>query len=244
MPPAENNMKICDIHTHILPGVDDGAQSLPQALDMLENAAASDVEFLVVTPHYNCPGSFEQEHLREQFRQLCHAAAHIPVKLGFGAEVHVTDDLPDLLAAGACPTVNGSRYLLTEFPFSWKKDAFAPMLEKILSAGFVPLVAHPERYDAVIQNPAAVIPWLDLGCHIQLTGASIVGKYGNRIQKASEYLLKDGLVCCVASDAHGVQRRSNNLLEVQSYLTLYHSRQCANALLWDNPMKIWRDETF
>ena len=237
-------MKICDMHTHVLPGVDDGAQNLSQALEMLVNAAASNVEHLIVTPHCNCPGSFPQAHLKEQFRRLQRAAAHIPVKLGFGAEVHATDDLPALLAQGTCPTLNGSRYLLTEFPFSWEKDAFVPMLEAILSAGYVPLIAHPERYDAVIRDPATVIPWLELGCHIQLTGASIVGKYGSRIQKTSEYLLKNGLVCCVASDAHGVQKRNNNLLEVQSYLTLYYSRQFANALLWVNPMKIWRDETF
>lgn len=227
-----------------MPGVDDGAQSLPQALEMLENAAASNVEYLIVTPHYNCPGSFGQEYLREQFCQLYRSAAHIPVKLGFGAEVHVTDTMPALLASQDFPTLNGSRYLLTEFPFTWKAEMFLPMLEQILYAGYIPLVAHPERYDAVIRDPATVIPWLDLGCHIQLTGASIVGKYGSRIQKTSDFLLKNGLVCCVASDAHGVLRRSNNLLEVQSYLTLYYSRQCAKALLWDNPMKIWRDETF
>lgn len=237
-------MKICDIHTHILPGVDDGAQTISQALQMLKNAAASDVEYLMLTPHCNRTEREDRLCLQEQFQLLRREAAGIPVNLGLGAEVHVTDRMPAQLKAGSFPTLNGSRYLLTEFPFSWEHENFLPMLEQILSLGYIPLVAHPERYDAVIRNPATVIPWLERGCHVQLTGASIVGKYGSRIRQTSEYLLKNGLVCCVASDAHGVEGRTNNLLEAQSNLTLYYSRQCAKALLWDNPMKIWRDETF
>ena len=236
-------MKICDIHTHILPGVDDGAQNLSQALQMLENAAASDVEYLAVTPHCNRVAT-ECCDLQERFALLCRAATGIPVKLALGAEVHVTAQLPTLLESGIFPTINGSRYLLTEFPTRWNASDFLPMLKKILSLGYIPVVAHPERYDAVIHNPAAVIPWLEHGCHVQLTGAGIVGKYGNRVRQTAQYLLKNQLVCCVASDAHGSENRNNNLLEVQSYLTLYHSRQCANALLWENPMKIWRDEAF
>ena len=244
MMPAENNMKICDIHTHVLPGMDDGAQNLSEALQMLENAVASDVEYLIVTPHCNRTEGAEQIDLQDAFVRLRHASVGIPLKLALGAEVHVTDCLPALLKARRFPTLNGSRYLLTEFPFFWEAEAFLPMLEQIRMLGYVPVVAHPERYDAVIRDPAQIFSWLELGCHIQLTGASVVGKYGNRVQRASEFLLKNGLVCCVASDAHGAQSRSNNLLEVQSYLTLYHSRQCAKALLWDNPMKIWRDADF
>ena len=244
MKPAEENMKICDIHTHILPGVDDGAQTMAESLEMLRNAVASDVEYLAVTPHYNPSEAVDPGYLRERFARLCDAAAEIPIKLALGAEIHVTDSLPQLLKAGVLPTINESRYLLTEFPFSRKTQDFLPVLEQIRAGGYIPVVAHPERYDAVIQEPGVVYSWLERGCHVQLTGASIVGKYGARVRRTSEFLLKNGLVCCVASDAHGTESRNNNLLEVQSYLSLYHSQQCAKALLWENPMKIWRDEAF
>ncbi len=237
-------MKICDIHTHILPGVDDGAQTMEQALQMLRNAAASDVEYLVVTPHCNRPDGQGDPDLQTVYERLCRESACIPVKLALGAEVHVTQNLPELLGRRAFPTINGSRYLLTEFPFHWEKAQFLSMLERICDLGYVPVVAHPERYHAVLQAPELVYPWLDLGCHMQLTAGSIVGKYGTRVQKTAAYLLKNGLVCCVASDAHGTDSRNNNLLEVQSYLSLYHSRQCAKALLWDNPMHIFRNEAF
>ena len=237
-------MKICDIHTHVLPGVDDGAQTIGEALRMLKNAAASDVECLVVTPHCNRADGQNMFDLRLAFEQLCLESAQIPVKLALGAEVHVTEQLPALLRQNVFPTINGSRYLLTEFPFGWETAQFVPMLEKIFGLGYVPVIAHPERYQALWTAPDQVYTWLDMGCHIQLTADSIVGKCGTRPQKCAAYLLKKGLACCVASDAHGLGSRNNNLLEVQSYLSLYYSRQCANALLWENPMTIFLNETF
>lgn len=244
MKPAEKNMNICDIHTHVLPGVDDGAQSLSQALEMLENAAASDVTHLLATPHCNRLPGADTVPVPLQFETLRRAAEHIPVTLGLGAEVHVTPQLPKLLQEQAFPTLNGSRYLLTEFPLNYEAEQFLPMLEHILRLGYVPVVAHPERCDAVIRNPAAVAQWLEQGCHVQLTGAGILGKQGEPVRRTCEYLLKNGLVCCVASDAHNTRGRDNNLLEVQAYLSLYYSRPCAEALLMKNPMKLWHDEPF
>ena len=211
---------------------------------MLRNAAASDVECLILTPHCNRPDRQDQPDLQMAYGRLCQHSKEIPVKLALGAEVHVTEALPSLIQKQDFLTLAGSRYLLTEFPFHWESTDFLPMLEKILASGYVPVVAHPERYDAVFRNPRLVYDWLDLGCHIQLTGGSVVGKYGTKVQKCADYLIKNGLVCCVASDAHGIHSRSNNLLEVQSYLSLYYSRQCARALLWENPMTIFENGTF
>lgn len=236
-------MKICDIHTHVLPGVDDGAQNMEQALQMLHNAAASDVAYLVATPHCNRPGQPVVD-LAPVFDRLLTAATQIPVKLALGAEVHVSEDLPLLLKKKAFPTIAGGRYLLTEFPFDWDAEAFMPMLESICDLGYLPVIAHPERYHALMAQPELVYPWLELGCHLQLTAGSIVGKYGSKPQNCAAFLLKNGLACCVASDAHGVQSRNNNLLEVESYLSLYYSRRCANALLWENPMTIFQNQIF
>lgn len=236
-------MKICDIHTHVLPGVDDGAQTMEQALQMLKNAAASDVSYLVATPHCNRPGQPRLD-FAPIFDRLLAESGNIPVKLALGAEVHVTKDLPQLLKKKAFPTIGGGHYLLTEFPFDWAPRAFMPMLESICDLGYLPVIAHPERYHALMERPELVYPWLELGCHVQLTAGSIVGKYGTKPQKCAAYLLKNGLACCVASDAHGLQSRSNNLLEVESYLSLYYSRQCAQALLWENPMTIFQNKNF
>lgn len=238
-------MKLCDLHTHILPGVDDGAPTMEYALQMLRNAYASDVEMLAVTPHCNVPfgpKNYWGQALQTRFLELQQAARDIPVQLVPGGEVRVTEDLPLLLKQGKLPTINGSRYLLTEFSVDTREDAFSRALREILDCGLVPLVAHPERYIAVCSNPGIVEQWLNMGCHLQLTGCSILGEYGKTVQRTAAFLLKHDMVACMASDAHGVNRRSNYLMEVCNHLMVQYSKACAGCLLYENPMRICRDE--
>ena len=236
-------MKIYDLHTHVLPGVDDGAPNLECALQMLKNAAASDVSLLAVTPHCNCGrGNYLDADLKQRFRALQQAAKDIPVQLVLGGEVRVNADLPGYLRQGLLPTLNGSRYLLTEFLPDTRVCDFVPALQEIRMQGYIPLVAHPERYEAVCQDPQIVIPWLDMGCHLQLTGASILGSYGKTVQHTTAFLLKNDLVACVASDAHGQVRRSNFIMDVFDHLTVRYSKQYAGCLMYENPMRICHDE--
>ena len=240
-----NFMKLCDLHTHILPGADDGAPTMECALQMLNNALASDVEMLAVTPHCNGPYGKENyldQSLQDRFSQLQQAAKDIPVALVLGAEVFADDRLISHLQQGVIPTINGSRYLLTEFPVDTPQMAFAQTLQNILQAGFVPLIAHPERYAAVCNAPQTVLQWLDMGCHLQLTGGSISGEYGKTVQRTAEALLKNDLVACIASDAHGLHKRSNYLLDVYDHLMVRYSKQYARCLMYENPMRICRND--
>ncbi len=232
-------MKICDLHTHVLPGVDDGAPTMEYALQMLENAVASDVTMLAVTPH--CGGScgnYLDGDLQQRFSRLQQAAADLPVELVLGAEVWADAQLPHALAQGKLPTIHRSRYLLTEFAADSTPEDFATALESILKQGYVPLIAHPERYAAVCKRPETVLQWLDMGCHLQLTGSSILGEYGKTVQQTAAVLLKNDLVACVASDAHGLHSRSNYLLDVYDHLVVRYNRQFAACLMYENPMAI------
>lgn len=238
-------MKLCDLHTHVLPGVDDGASTMEYALQMLHNAHASDVAVLAVTPH--CNRSWEMPNysgseLSDHFWQLKMAARDIPVRLVLGAEVFVDDTLPQLLREKKAPTLNGSHYLLTEFSPDTAADAFPEHLQSILQLGYIPLVAHPERYVSVCQTPQIVASWLDMGCHVQLTGGSILGEYGKTVQRTAAYLLQQDLVACIASDAHGLHHRSNFLLDVYDHLCLRYSKFYAQCLMYENPMAICRDD--
>ena len=238
-------MKLCDLHTHILPGVDDGAPTMEYALEMLQNAQASDVSLLAVTPHCNTPvgnGWSSPQELQERFLQLQQAAKDIPVQLVLGAEVRVTEELPKLLKEGKIPTLNGSRYLLTEFSRRTHPADFARGLQGILDCGYVPLIAHPERYLAVCDRPETVVQWLDMGCHLQLTGESVLGLYGRTVQRAAGFLLRNDLVACVASDAHGLHSRSNFLLEVYDHLAVHYSKAYAGCLMAENPARILNNE--
>lgn len=238
-------MRIFDIHTHIIPGIDDGAQTVEKSLQMLECCMASDVTAVALTPHCNVTGVFENylgPDLDEAVRSLRQAARALPVELYTGAEVRVNDRLIPMLQQGKLPTLGGSRYLLTEFPMDCPETGFTEPLGQILEAGYIPLIAHPERYSAVFRAPAIVGPWLDMGCHIQITGGSLSGSFGSRAQSAAEYLLHNDMVCCIASDAHGTSRRSNFLLDAYDHLTVRYSRRYAQSLMWENPMRICTDD--
>lgn len=237
-------MKLCDLHTHVLPGVDDGAQSMEYALQMLCNAAASDVQLLAVTPHCNrsCEmQNYLEDGLADRFLQLQKAAKDIPVRLVLGAEALADESLPRLLELKKIPTINGGRYLLTEFPVDASAAYMQDMLQKLLTLGYIPLVAHPERYFAVCRMPQIVVPWLDMGCHLQLTGGSILGEYGKTVRNTATALLQQDLVACVASDAHGLHHRSNFLLDVYDHLSLRYSKHYAACLMYENPMGICYD---
>ena len=238
-------MKLCDLHSHVIPGVDHGAQDMKTALQMLKNAIASDVEYLAVTPHFNTaeyPVSVLTKKIQFQFRALQEAAADLPIKLALGAEFHVTPDFLMQIESGRLPTINGSRYLLTEFPTFFREELFVPTLKEFLKHGYIPLIAHPERYAAVARYPEIVERWLDMGCHLQITGDSVRGALGADAKKTAAFLLRNDYVACIASDAHGVHARSNYLMGVYDHLCVNSSRQYAQCLMYDNPLRIWNDE--
>ena len=233
-----NAMKFCDLHTHVLPGADDGAPTMEYALQMLQNAVASDVSLLAVTPHWGGPCPTPTEDLRARFLLLQQAAQSLPVQLYLGAEVLADAHLLPQLSPGTLPTISGGRYLLTEFPVDADPAYFLETLQRLLDLGYIPLVAHPERYHAVCQQPQIVLPWLDMGCHLQLTGRSLLGEYGKNIQRTAAFLLQKDLVACIASDAHGLHRRSNFLLDVYDHLSVQYSKQYALCLMRENPTAI------
>ena len=240
-------MKLCDIHTHILPCVDDGARSFEYARRMLKNAYAGKIETLVATPHYivyeNREDNIRQnKNLVEHFQRFQSDSADVPVKLFMGAEVRVNNHLLNQLKQGVIPTINKSRYLLAEFSFDADLRYISNAIRGIVDQGFIPIVAHPERYISVCRNPMSVVDWLEDGAHLQLTGGSVMGEYGKTVKQTAEFLLKSDFVMCISSDAHGVNHRSNYMLDVCDHLSVYYSKAYAKCLMYDNPMKVCYDE--
>ena len=239
-------MGMIDIHTHILPGVDDGSPRTAESLEMLRLAAASGVETVIATPHSNLPGvyaNYNGEWLQASFDRLIRRAEEeeIPVRILCGMEVYATEDLPQLLEAGRVLTLNDSRYVLMEFDFHEQASWCTRMLESVLEAGYTPIVAHPERYYAVWQEPWCVYPWLEMGAHVQLTRGSILGKFGREAKRAADYLLQHNLVACIASDAHGSRNRIPEMDDILRYITAKYSPEYADMLLTENPAKICAD---
>lgn len=214
---------------------------------MLRTAAAGNIAAVVATPHCNVLPywkNYNTEEFRGKFLELRAAAQaqQIPVQIIAGAEVRVTKDLPRLLREGGILTINGGKYMLAEFDERTVEGAFPGLLEPILETGVIPLIAHPERYAALWQDPSIVGTWLEMGCHIQITAGSVLGKFGGEPQKAARYLLRGGMVSCIASDAHGTRWRTNNLTDVYDHLCLHYDKSYARTLLWENPLRICGSE--
>jgi protein-tyrosine phosphatase len=238
-------MNFCDLHTHVLPDVDDGAASLDQSLEMLKNAVCSDVSALALTPHFYLEREEDLEKLsefRRAYDELVQAYRGPELRLFLGAEVHVTPLVYEAAGELPLPTLNGSRYLLTEFPFYFPEDAYERVLATLLENGFVPIVAHPERYEAVMREPSLARRFVDAGAHLQLTAQSLTGSFGRLVKSLSCRLLEQDLVCCVASDAHDTRHRSNFLMEAYDLLRTGFSPEYARILMWENPMRILNDQ--
>ncbi|HIZ43525.1 MAG TPA: hypothetical protein H9672_02240 [Firmicutes bacterium] len=232
-----------DLHVHILPGLDDGSQSMEESLELAELALEGGVSLLAATPHSNQEGRFENffsGELKAEYEAFCRALAEerLPLGVVLGMEIFATEDMRDKIKSGQLTGLNGSRYYLVEFAFDAEPDWIGERLEDVLELGRIPLIAHPERYFCVQEYPALVYEWLRLGCCTQLNKGSLLGRFGRHAARSAAQLLEYDLVTCVASDAHSPYMRTTYMGDVRDYLEERLGEERALRLLERNPERI------
>ncbi len=236
-----------DIHAHILPAVDDGAYSLEESLRMIKMAEASGVRAIVATPHCNIPGAFKNyasEELAERLQILQQAvkAAGIKVDIVRGAEIFATKNTPRFLEEGKAWTINNTKYFLVEFAFHEDPEFCMMILEDCYDAGFVPVIAHPERYYFVQEDPQIVYEWYCHGYGIQINKGSLLGRFGRSAYETAQLFMEHGLVSCVSSDAHSAKQRTPHMLEVKRLIDEQYGVDYRKMVLEINPERILRGE--
>ena len=236
-----------DIHAHIIPGVDDGADSMATAVAMAREAWNSGIRAMVATPHCAKPGeksNFYSQELLRRFAQLQETLwrQKIGLQLYPGMEVFATPELPAQLREGKLISLAGSRYLLIEFYFDESPTFIESSLNAVRSCGLVPVVAHPERYFCVEWEPGLAVRWAEAGCVLQLNRGSIQGKLGQATQKCAWELLEREKAHVVASDAHGSLSRRAELKSVMLELGERLSWAYASKLLIENPRSIVKNQ--
>lgn len=236
-----------DVHCHILPGVDDGAENLEDALEMARIAVATGVTDLVATSHFRGDGDESErlEFLYRRFRQLKEILREeqIPLRLHLGAEVLCTHETIQLARDKLLPTISRTDYVLCEFYFDAPFEYMSEILEAIAEAGYLPVVAHPERYGAIQRDPRRVQNWFRRGYVIQVNKGSVLGSFGDRVQDAAEWLLERGLVHLFASDAHSPRRRTTDMSRLRRWLLEQYTADYVHLLLEENPARLlWGEE--
>jgi protein-tyrosine phosphatase len=235
-----------DMHLHILPGVDDGPETMQEALILADALVKEGIRFAIATPHYN--DEFPQysaakirERVNDVQKELDHA--NIPLRLFAGHEALIKPGLVEDIQSGRLSTLNGSRYLLLEL---WN-SAWLPETERVIfelrTIGIVPIIAHPERYRAIQKDPSRLINLMNQGVLTQLTASSLVGMQGNTTRRTAETLLKKGLISFIASDAHGLHRRPPAVLRgIQRAIELV-GQEHISQMIENNPASILSNQS-
>ena len=228
-----------DLHTHILPGIDDGSRNLEESLQMCRLASTSGTRGIVATSHGNL-GTLTVEQYKDAYYLLTTelSKANIPIRLYMGMEIFMNPEAAAGLDAGKLLTLNKTRYVLIEFDFNeepWMAEEYLHMLEE---SDYIPVIAHVERYYFVQKAPEIVYQWAQNGYVIQVNKGSFLGAFGKNERDTAISLLKHNLVHVVASDAHECERRTPDMSKIVRFLEEAVGSRYRKLVLYENPARI------
>jgi protein-tyrosine phosphatase len=231
-----------DFHNHLIPGVDDGAQTVVESLEALECFRRDGVSVVVVTPHIDASLTLEPDALGRRLEEIDAGWAVLQeaavrdfpdMALYRGCELALDVPKPDL--ADARIRLNGGRYVLIEFPFMTVPPRASHVIGSLRETGYVPIIAHPERYHGVSGvEPAR--KWRESGAFLQVNGGSLLGRYGAEPRRLAFAMLGQGLADYICSDYHarGVPLTS----EYEALLTEMGGSEQASTLMQTNPARM------
>ena len=231
-------MKIIDIHSHIIPNVDDGSPSLETSIFLIEEQIKQSVTDIICTPHFR-RGIFEtsKEEIENNFNILKEEIKKrkLDISIYLGQEIYLRryNSLEKILSEDKIFSMNNQKYLLLEFSYTNELDLSEIVFSTKLK-GYVPIIAHIERYEYVGLDEAMEI--VEAGGLIQVNAASVIGKHGGRIKKRVKKLLKNNLVSFIASDVHS--NRKNYMQKAYNYICKKYSVDLANELFYTNASKL------
>lgn len=236
-----------DIHCHILPHVDDGADSYIEACELIIQAIESGTSILVATPHVNnrqqSKGHIYKTDILKKFKKLKHIIEEngIHASVFLGSELLAGEEITDMHNNDEIITINGSRYILTEFSFDEHFEKIMSYCRKLLSLGYIPLIAHPERYKVFSDSYDRIFDLLKLGCRFQINKGSPLGRYGEAAQKISVRMLNDNVVHIISSDCHSPSSRNSDMSEIYEWLLGKYPLDKITEWTHDNAKRILLD---
>lgn len=238
-----------DIHSHILPELDDGARSLDEAVEMARIATDDGITTMVATPHaFN--GLSQDPETAEVVDRVAALQEAIDEAVGGrlrvipGNEVHFTHDAAEQAGAGRATTLNRGPYMLVEFPSMQVPLLAADLFAKIRRAGLTPILAHPERNRELQRHPSRLTAFILSGVRVQVTAMSVTGRFGSDARRTVETLLRHDMVHMIATDAHRPRSRPPVLSEARDRAAELVGAEAARKLVDDHPRAVIEGRAF
>lgn len=227
-----------DIHNHILFGVDDGAKTIEDSIALIQDEYAQGVRKIIITPHFQ-GGVYETDNeiICERFNVLKKAVAenYPDMELYLGNEILFTEDIVELINRNKINTLANSKYVLVEFVPSIRYGILEKNIKDVLISGFIPIIAHAERYECLIENVKRVEHLVETGAYVQINAKSV---FSFGYKKIVKKLIGRDCVHFVASDAHDIQKRGVHFDKCIKYLTKKYGEEYVDWLLIENPQKV------
>lgn len=236
---------IKDLHCHLLYGIDDGSKSIEESITLLKEMEKEGISECILTPHYIEESEYQcnNKNKKTLFNKLVKKAKeeNISIKLYLGNEVFITSNFIELIKKGEIQTLNNSKYLLFEFPVRHIYNNTGIIINELVSNGYIPVLAHPERYYIFQKHPELLEEYLRSGLLLQANFTTLFGKYGKKAEKTLKFLLKKKWITFIGSDTHHDVKFNSKKLK-KKLLRLTKDKEYVEALLYKNFDKVINNE--
>lgn len=231
-----------DIHSHILPMMDDGASSVQMALDMLIHAYEDGTDAIILTPHMASVYGFNNTYskIRRYYEEFVYIVQNegIPIDLYLGCEYLFESKEKFYEDKNEITLMNHTNYILIEFFFDVDEEIIYEAVDTILAQGWVPIIAHPERYDCVQEDLNIILNVKEKGAYLQMNKGSVLGRYGHVVKETTFNLLIEHAYTFVGSDAHHPKHRSSLMYEAYERVAYLFGKTYANKIFVENAQRL------
>lgn len=236
-----------DLHSHYLYDLDDGANNIDESVKLIKKAVENGFTDIVLTPHYISNSNYNKDNKikKANFTKLKKRLKEerIDVKLYLGNEVYISDNIINLIKDKKIYTLNNTKYILIELPINNILYEAKEIIYDLIRNGYVPILAHPERYKIVQDNKSYVTSFINMGVLLQINYKSLYGVYGRKAKKCVKRLLKNNWVTFIGSDTHHSEKFYTKNLK-KKLLKYLKSEDKVNDILFNNFDKVMNDEDF
>ncbi|MCD8356307.1 MAG: capsular biosynthesis protein [Clostridia bacterium] len=225
-----------DMHTHILPGIDDGSSDWATTDKMVAMAYQSGTRSIILTPHHRNGYTCSLQTIQRLFEQIKHTYAdrYPDLKIYLGTEIYYQSDMMQKLLGGKILTMSGSRYILLEFGTTVSFSVILRAVNEAANSGFRTILAHIERYECLRRDWKYLDELVDFGALLQINADSVMGRHGFGTKMFCRKLLKQNMVSFVASDAHDAEHRTPVLQEAEKFIRKKYGTEYAEELFYSN----------